>query len=72
MPSIRKTKKALKGAITELYQDLNACNCKTLRGLYLADAIHQHIQLLKQKLQQLKKKKKTWHKKQSPTKSSNC
>ena len=71
MPNIRKTKKRLKRKMAELNQDLNACKCKTIQGAYLADAINQHIQLLKQKLQQLKKKK-TWKKKQSPTKSSNC
>ena len=57
MPCIRKTKKRLKRKMAELNQDLNACNCKTIPGYHLADAIHQHIQLLKQKLQQLKKKK---------------
>lgn len=55
--SIRKTKKRLKREIAELNQDFNACNCKTIQGSYLADAIYQHIQLLEQELQQLKRKK---------------
>lgn len=54
MPSIRKTKKRLKRKIAELNQDFNACDCKTLHGFFLADAIYRHIALLEEKLKQLK------------------
>lgn len=57
MPNIRKTKKRLKREIVELNQRFNACDCKTLQGFFLADAIYQETTLLNQELQQLKNKK---------------
>ena len=55
MPSIRKTKKRLKREIAELNI---LANLYTLLGYtYVVNNANQHIQLLKQELQQLKRKK---------------
>ena len=60
MPSIRKTKKRLKREIDRLYLDKFS---KPLlvgefwNAIFLMDSIQNHIELLEQELQQLKRKK---------------
>ena len=55
MPSIRKTKKRLKREIAEM--NILADLYTLLGYTYVVNNANQHIQLLKQELQQLKRKK---------------
>ena len=55
MPSIRKTKKRLKREMAEL--NILADLYTLFGNTYVVDNANQHIQLLNQELQQLKKKK---------------
>lgn len=60
MPSIRKTKKRLNKEIAELCADFDyveRTQRTTIGKVLMCGAIYQHIQLLKQELQQLKRKK---------------